>query len=72
MKLKLSDYDPKDVFRIIREWSDLDRKTFGQEIGKSEHTIKNYELGKSNYTLALLKKIAKKYGLEITIEKKTK
>lgn len=70
MKIKLTDYNVNDIIRIIREWTDLDRCDFGKSINKSEHTIKNYEIGKSNYTVLLLQEIAKKYNLDITIEKK--
>ncbi len=54
MKIKLTDYNVNDIIRIIREWTDLDRSDFGKSINKSEHTIKNYEIGKSNYTVLLL------------------
>ncbi len=70
MKIKLNNYNTKDIIRIIREWTELDRADFGKSINKSAQTVKNYELGKSNYTVLLLKEIAQKYGLEITIEKK--
>lgn len=70
MKIKLNDYSTNDIIRIIREWTDLDRNDFGKLINKSEHTIKNYEIGKSNYTVLLLQEIAKKYKLDITIEKR--
>ena len=70
MKIKLNDYEPKDVMRIIREWTELDRADFGDSINKSANTIKNYEIGKSNYSVLSLQKIAKKYSITITIEKK--
>lgn len=70
MKIKLNDYKTEDVMRIIREWTELDREEFGKSINKSAHTVKNYEIGKSNYTVLLLKQIAAKFGLIITIEKK--
>ena len=70
MKIKLNDYDPKDVMRIIREWTELDRTDFGKTINKSANTIKNYEIGKSNYSVHSLQKIAKKHNIIITIEKK--
>lgn len=70
MKIRLNDYEPKDIFRIIREWTELDRDSFGQTINRSGKTIKNYEIGVSNYTVLQLKEIAKKHDLIITIEKK--
>ena len=36
LKICLSDYDPKDVIRIIREWTELTQKEFGKSIGKAE------------------------------------
>lgn len=71
LKIRLNDYDTKDVMRIIREWTEEDRASFGKSVKRSAHTIKNYEIGKSNYTVLLLQEIAKKHNLIITIEKKS-
>lgn len=70
MKIVLNNYDSKDAIRIIREWTELDRFEFGKTINRASETIKNYELGKSNYSVRLLKEIAEKHNLIITIEKK--
>lgn len=70
MKFHLDDYEVKDVMRILREWSDLDREQFGKSIGKSAKTIKSYENGERNYTVQLLKKIAKQYNVDIIFEKR--
>ena len=60
LKFKLTDYNTNDIIRIIREWTDLDRSTLGKNINKSEHTIKNYEIGKSNYTVLFFNYINRK------------
>ncbi len=70
MKIRLNDYETKDIIRILREWTELDRAEFGKSVKKSANTIKNYEIGKSNYTVKLLKELARKHNLVITIEKK--
>ena len=70
MKFCLSDYEPKDVIRIIREWTELTQKEFGKSIGKSERTIQDYEAGKCRYYIDTLYKIAQVHNITIVIEKK--
>lgn len=69
MRIKFNDYDPKDVIRIIREWTELSQKEFGKTINKSERTIQDYEAGRRGYNTQTLKLIAKVHKLKITIEK---
>lgn len=70
MRIILNDYEPKDVIRILRETTELSRNQFGKSLGLAGGTIKNYEIGKSNFSVRLLKEIAKKHDFIITIEKK--
>lgn len=70
LKIKANEYDPKDIIRIIREWTELTQKDFGKTIGKAERTIQGLELGETGYSIKTLLKIAKVHGLVITIEKK--
>lgn len=70
MELKFNDYEPKDIIRIIREWTEETQKDFGKSIGKSERTIQDYESGRRRYYTETLKKICKVYDIKITIEKK--
>lgn len=69
MKIKLSDYSKGEFFKIIREWTELDQKTFGKRLGKSKRTIAAYESGETNYNSETLKKIQKEFGIEIIAEK---
>lgn len=70
MKFNLNDYEAKDVMHILREWSELDRKEFGHSIGKKPRTIKSYENGTRDYTVQLLKDIAKQYDIDVIFEKR--
>ena len=70
LKICLSDYEPKDVIRIIREWTKLTQKEFGKSIGKAERTIQDYEAGRSRYYIDTLYKIAEVHNIEIVITKK--
>lgn len=70
MELKFNDYEPKDIIRIIRKWTEDTQKDFGKSIGKSERTIQDYESGRRRYYAETLKKICKVYDIKITIEKK--
>lgn len=70
MKIKISEYSDSDLIRIIREWSNLTQKEFGDLIGKDERTIYDYEAGNYTFNMITLRRIMDKIGLEITIEKK--
>jgi len=69
MIIRLNDYTKGEIIKIIREWTELTQKEFGEIIGKSKASIQDYELEKTNYGIEILKKIAKEFNLVITIEK---
>ena len=70
MELKFNDYEPKDIIRIIREWTEKTQKEFGKSIGKSTRTIQDYEAGRRRYYVETLEQIWKIYDINIIIEKK--
>ena len=70
MKLNFNDYEPKDVIRIIREWTGLTQEEFAKTINKKKRTIQDYEAGKCRYYAETLKLISKVHNIEITINKK--
>lgn len=70
MKIVANNYEPKDVMRIIREWTDLTQTDFSKKINRSKRTVQDYEAGITNYTFKMLLDIAKKNGITITLEKK--
>ncbi len=72
MKLIANNYNEKDVFKIMREWSGLKQGEFAQELGVSRMTIQSYERGVRRYTFETLMKVANKYGYTVTIQKKQK
>jgi DNA-binding transcriptional regulator YiaG len=69
MKIKANDYNASEIIKIIREWTELTQKQFGETIHRSRHTVQSMELGRSGIYLDTLLEIADKHGLEITIEK---
>ena len=70
MKLNLKDYSKGEAIRIIREWTNLNKKDFAKRIGKSKRTLEQYEAGTVNYGVETLKVIAKEFNIDIIIEKK--
>ena len=56
MKFNINDYSKGAVIRIIREWTNLTQQEFANRIGKSKRTIEQYEAGKVNYGIDILKK----------------
>ena len=65
MKLVVNEYEPKDVFRIAREWTNLTQEELGKSMGKKGRAwAKNIESGRSRYFFEDLLKIAKKIILK--------
>ena len=70
MKFKANDYTKGEIVKIIRQWTELTQKDFGDIIGKSKMSIQDYELEKTNYGIDIFLDMARKFNLTITIEKK--
>ena len=70
MKLTFNKYEPNEVIKIIRQWTNLTQKEFGKTINKKERTIQDYESGRRRYYVNTLKNICKVHNITITIEKK--
>ncbi len=70
MKINALDYDSKELFKIIREWSELTQEEFAKKVNVSKGTVQNYEQGKRNYTFKTLIEICKKNNINIILEKK--
>lgn len=71
MKLDANKYEPKEIFRIIREWTNLTQEEIGKVMGKKGRAwAKNIESGKCRYYFSDFLELAKKYDITITIEKK--
>ncbi len=69
MKLVANNYEANDIFKIIREWTNLTQADFAKSIDRSTRTVQDYEAGLTKYSMKMLLDIAKKYNLKITIEK---
>lgn len=69
MKIIANNYTSQEIIRIIREWTELTQKDFGNKIHRSERGIQAFELGTRNYDVKTLLQIANTYHLKITIEK---
>ncbi len=70
MRLVANEYEPKDVFRIAREWTNLTQAELGKSMGKKGRAwAKNIESGRSRYFFEDLLKIAKKNNIKIILEK---
>ena len=70
MKIKANDYEPKDVLKIMREWSQLSQEEFSQTVDLSTWSIQSYEVGRRRCLFDTFLKIANKHGITITLEKK--
>ncbi len=70
MKINALDYNSKELFKIIREWTELSQEEFAKTISVSKGTVQNYEQGKRNYTFKTLMEICKKNNINIIFEKK--
>ena len=70
MKLSSEDYDPKDIFKFIREWTGLTQEEFGELIGKKGRSwARNIEYGSARFYFDDLYEICNKYNIRIVFEK---
>lgn len=72
MKLKANKYEPKDIMKIVREWTNKTQKEFGEDVKKSNEWVKANETGKTNYYYKDLLNICKKNNIDITFSKDEK
>ena len=72
MKLKANKYEPKDIMKIVREWTNKTQKEFGEDVKKSNEWVKANETGKTNYYFKDLLNICKKNNIDITFSKDEK
>ena len=69
MKFIANDYAPKEILKIIREWSGETQEEFSKHINRSKDTIQSYELGRAKISLDKFLELDKKQNIKITIEK---
>lgn len=72
MEFQATNYKPEDICRIMREWTDLDRKDFGKSIHRTERSVRSLETGERNLTVQTLIDIAKTHDIKIIIKKEVK
>lgn len=70
MKLISNDYELKDIFKILREWTELTQEELSKELNyKSRYGIKKYETGENRYYYDTILEICKKHNITIIFEK---
>ncbi len=69
MRFIANDYEPKEIIKIIREWSEETQEEFSKHINRSKDTIQSYELGRAKISLDKFLELAKSQKIKITIEK---
>ncbi len=68
--LKLNDYEPKEITKIFREWTEETQEDFAKSLSRKARSIQHYEGGTRQITLPTLLKIANVYNIEIIARKK--
>ena len=72
MEFQATDYKPEDICRIMREWTDLERKDFGKSIHRTERSVRSLETGERTFSVQTLLDIAKAHDIKIIIKKDVK
>ena len=68
MKIVANNYEPKEVFRMVREYTGLTQSELAKELNrKSYHGIKRIENGTNRFYFETLMEVAKKHNLKILI-----
>ena len=71
MKLIANNYEPKEIFKILREWTGLTQTELAKELGyKTYHSIKQIERGVNTINFNKVIQMIKKYNILVTFEKK--
>lgn len=71
MKLIANEYEPNEVFKIIREWTGLTQEELAKELSRrSRHGIKEIETGNVRFYYETILEICKRHNITITFEKK--
>ena len=71
MKLVANEYEEKEVFKILREWTGLTQEELGNQMGKKGRSwAKGIETGKNRFFYQDLMKICNDYNIKVTFEKK--
>lgn len=70
MQFKANDYKPKEIVKLVREWSELTQNDFAESIHRSRKTIEGYEYGTINVSLATFLKMCKAHNIEVIVRKK--
>ena len=71
MKIVANDYEPKDLFKFIREYTGLTQTELAKELNrKSYHGIKKIENGTNRFYFDTFMEIIKNHDLIVTIENK--
>ena len=71
MKLNAHNYEAKEIFKIIREWTGLTQEELSNELNhKGRSWAKGIESGHNRYYFDDLLNIAKKHDINIIFEKK--
>lgn len=70
LKINATDYQAKDVIRIIREWTELNQKEFGVLLKRSRDSINNIENGRNRMYFNDFLDMCKNFNIKVTIEKK--
>ncbi len=70
MQFKANDYKPKEIIKLVREWSELTQNDFAESIHRSRKTIEGYEYGTINVSLATFLKMCKAHNIEVIVRKK--
>lgn len=70
MRIIANDYQAKDIVRMIREWTELNQKKFGETLSRSRDSINNIENGRNRMYLNDFIEMCNKHNVKITIERR--
>ncbi len=69
MKIQATNYTTEEILKIMREWTGLTQKEFGETIHRTESSIHSLETGQRHLSVDTLLQIAKTHNINIIITK---
>lgn len=67
MEIKITEFNPNEVVRIMRDTTGLSQTEFGKSINRGRDSISNIERGTNNVFFKTIIEIAKEHNLELIL-----
>lgn len=69
-KVCVNDFETKEIFKMLREWTGLTQSEFAKTIGRTRDSVNNIENGRKSISVDEFFYICKKHHIILIVEKR--